>query len=119
MNNKMDTIEIVIPHDDRFQIAYKNADASTAKELLAAESGKEMCITALMVSVDAELDIIIQDEDATAIVEEVYCQANGGYVYPIDKKTPLTVPAGKALQVKASGAGKVSVNGTGYYRPVS
>lgn len=105
--------------NDPLEIDFNNVDCSIAVEAEAAQANKQMCITELIISVAAEIDVQLLDTDDTVIMNWIYLNENGGFTKTWDPKTPLRNTDGKGLKVKASGAGGVTVHAEGYWKDTS
>lgn len=97
---------------DSFSTTFTTADATTAQTVKAATSGKSIYITDILFSSGTTMNFLLQDGDGTAIVYPVYTTAN--YPQKIDFSTPLKVTLSKALQIKTSAAGTITVTISGY-----
>ena len=92
-----------------------NADTTTAREVVAATATRRIFVTSLILSVDTAGNYWLEDGDATAVTGKFYLAANGGVAVTFPEGTPLnTVTQNKALNVKGSTAGNVSVTVTYY-----
>ena len=92
-----------------------NADTTTAREIVAAVASRKIYVTSLILSVDTAGNYWLEDGDATAVTGKFYLAANGGVAITFPEGTPLnTVTVNKALNVKGSTAGNVSVTVTYY-----
>lgn len=98
-----------------FKAIVDNADTTTAREIVAATASRKIYITSLIISVDTAGNYWLEDGDATQVTGKMYFAANGGCSQTFPEGTPLnTVTVNKALNVKGSTAGNVSVTVTGY-----
>lgn len=92
-----------------------NADTTTAREIVAATASRKIYITSLILSVDTAGNYWLEDGDATAVTGKFYLAAKGGVAQTFPEGTPLNTPVvNKALNVKGSTAGNVSVTITYY-----
>ena len=91
-------------------------DASTAKEVVAAVSGKSHYITHLTVTAAAAIEVTIQDNTGTPvpILGPIEFTATGGHTVPLPYLVPIQVASGQSIDVKASAAGQICVVAQGY-----
>lgn len=107
---------LVAPHyrSDSFNTTFTSADASTAATVKAATASKKIYITSVVLSSDAAINLKLQDNAGTPVVAvgPIYMAVNS--TVPMNFSTPLQMATNVPLQVKASGAGNISVTVSGY-----
>jgi len=113
-NVLVSTIGAKAPDANIFNAILDNADTTTAREIQASESGAKIYITSFCISVDTAGNYWLQDEDDTQVTGKFYLAANGGVVMNFPPETPLKLVTAKALEVKGSVSGNVSVTVSGY-----
>lgn len=96
-----------------FKTTITSADASSAVTVQSGTANQTMYVVDVIISVDTASNYQLQDEDDTAIMEQVYLAANGGLAKTFNK-IPLEVSTGKDLEIVAGASGNVSVTVTGY-----
>lgn len=106
------TIVDEIPFKGRFLWAVNgnDTDASTAIEIKAAPgTGKSLYITSIIMSSDdADAHPVLQDEDGNVLFGPLLSTV-GGQIMVSPLKKPIKLAANKALEIKSSAAGNVSV----------
>lgn len=87
------------------------ADAQTAIEIKAAPGvGKALYITAVLITCDDDdADPVLQDEDDNLLFGPFYAKAAGPIVVAKEFSKPIKLVTNKALELKAAGAGSISV----------
>lgn len=113
-NTAVRHVESTIPvyATESFQATFTSADATTAAIVKAKTAAKKIYITDLIISSASAINIQLQDDAPTVLMEQVYFPANS--IFSKSFKTPLVVDTNKDLNVIASGAGAISVTVTGY-----
>lgn len=99
-------------NSDSFSIAMTSPNATTAKQVQAATSGKSIYITDIVVSTEAAMTVNLNDSDGTPVIQNLYFPATS--IFGKTFETPIRVTSGKALNVKTSLAAGISVTASGY-----
>jgi len=85
------------------------ADATTAKEIVTAVTGKSHYITRIIMQSEvAAVDPQIQDSDATVLFGK-YATTTNGMNIDVSFPMPIKVAAGNAIDIKEAGAGAIFV----------
>ncbi len=94
-----------------FAINGSEADAQTAIEIKAAPgTGKAIYITSVLITCDDDdADPVLQDEDDNLLFGPFYAKAAGPIVVTKEFRHPIKLVTNKALELKAAGAGSISI----------
>lgn len=101
----------------RWQATINSADASSATQIKEKQGvGTKLVVTKLLISTDTQLNFTIQDDAGSpnVLIQPLYLAANSTVPVRIPDETPLIVAENQDLDIKASGAGNVTVFATGY-----
>lgn len=97
---------------DAWQATVTSADATTATTIKAKTAAKKTHVTDIVISVAVAMNVQIQDDSATVLMEQVYMPANS--IYSKQFKTHLMGDTNKDINFIASTAGNISVSALGY-----
>lgn len=95
-----------------FRATVTTSDGSSGLTVKAAEAGKQLHVVDLIISADTASSYQVEDEDNTAVMEQLHMPANS--VFAKTFEIPLVLESGKALQVTAGASGELTVTAHGY-----
>lgn len=109
---RLETANVPARRVDAFQATISSGNAVDDTVVKAATASSSIYVTDVVISVETALAVELKDETGTALMHPVYLGNTGSLV--VSFKTPIMVAEGKALMMRASAAGDVSVTATGY-----